>query len=222
MEAIKKRTFYNAFNKLKKYINLDNKILEIGSYCGIFLNILKQNGYKNIQGIELSSWACNYAREKYQLEKIFNESFEGTKSFKPSSFNTIVALDVFEHTPKPNLFLSQANRLLKKNGILYLTTIDIDSLFARLMGKNWPWIMYMHFLYFGNNSIQTIFKQNGFELIEVSNHVHYASLKYAYSKFVLSLHSSIQTYLNKINFLIPNLTIPFPLGDVKTYVLKKL
>ena len=215
----KSKTFEKAISKLKKYIKKGNEILEVGSYYGTFLNALSRQGYNLLNGIEPSVNAFNHCKKNYNFSFI-NTTFESFSTSK--KFSTIFAWDVFEHIEDPNYFLSKNYSLLTPKGFLILSTIDIDSLFAKIMGKNWPWIMDMHLLYFGKNSIENMFVKNGFELIEVFSHTHYSSIKYAYQKFASSMHPLIHRTLLFFDFLIPDILFPFSFGDVKTYVLKKI
>lgn len=215
----KVKTFERAYNETKEYINYSDKILEIGSYYGIFLNTLYKKGFKDIEGIEPSRTASEYSNKHYKF-RVLNKSFENIDFH--NEYNAIFSWDVFEHVLDPNLFLQKSNKALKKNGILTLSTIDIDSRFAKVLGRRWPWIMNMHLLYFGDNSIENMFSLNNFEVISIKHHSHYASLNYAFKKFVTSMPKIIHKTLLPLSFLVPKIKIPFSFGDVKIYVLRKI
>ena len=64
--------------------------------------------------------------------------------------------DVLEHLDDPMRILKMCNDKLKKNGVLILTTMDMDCLTAKILGKHYPQIMLMHKFYFTNNSLTRI------------------------------------------------------------------
>ena len=70
-------------------------------------------------------------------------------------------LDVIEHVPDPKRFLEEAYSLLRSGGVLAVSTIDIDSRFARMMRRHWPWIMEMHLYYFGKGVLEHMFRSAG-------------------------------------------------------------
>ena len=44
--------------------------------------------------------------------------------------------DTIEHLKRPDLFIKKINKVLKKDGVLALTTGDISSVVAKVRGKN--------------------------------------------------------------------------------------
>ena len=218
---VKKRTFSHAYQKIKKYLPKNGNLLEIGSYCGLFLGEALNDGL-HCTGIEPSTWAANYAQVHLKNCKIYNLPMEeAIKDFK-DQFDVVVSWDVIEHVQDPLKMMKEVFTLLKKDGYFIFSTIIIDSQIAKLMGKKWHWIMDMHLYYFSAESLQYLFKESGFKLIEEQGYRHYASMKYAYSKLCFCFPESIAKMMMKLNCLVPNIVLPFNLGDVKYFVLKKI
>jgi 2-polyprenyl-3-methyl-5-hydroxy-6-metoxy-1,4-benzoquinol methylase len=69
-------------------LNKDSRILDYGCAVGFLIEGLKNLGYKNSCGFEISEWASNEARKK-GLE-VYNEFFN-------FSWDVMFALDVLEH-----------------------------------------------------------------------------------------------------------------------------
>ena len=61
----------------------------------------------------------------------------------------------------PGAELDEVNRLLKKGGYFFLSTINIGSAAARLTGPRWPWLMDMHIFYFDKRTITGILEDHG-------------------------------------------------------------
>jgi len=114
-------------HNLNKFISLENlKILDFG--CG-------EGGmsvYFARKGFEV--WAVDIDREKLARVKLRAEENEVKLNILPLSpegraenlpenyFEVILCLDVIEHCQDPRLSLREMKRLLKKEGLLYLTT----------------------------------------------------------------------------------------------------
>ena len=60
----------------------------------------------------------------------------------------IIMADVIEHFSDPFRVLAQINKLLNQNGKLILTTFNIESLYAKITGKNYHWIIPFHMVFF--------------------------------------------------------------------------
>ena len=99
-------------------INMNDKILEIGCSGGPLLKSLKQNGFTNTYGIDISDNAINECRNK----GIVNVSvMDAAKTqFKDKEFDLIIASDVLEHLKDDNAALTEWHRLLKPNGKLII------------------------------------------------------------------------------------------------------
>lgn len=216
----KQQTFAYAYKRLQRFFPNSGRLLEIGSYCGIFLMEAKKHGWI-VKGIEPSRWASEYSQTNFDLD-VIHGSFEQTTASLGGEFDTIASWDVLEHVRNPKDFLKTAHGLLKPGGVLALSTLDIDTWFPRWMGRRWPWIMEMHLYYFGAGSLERMFKEAGFEMLCVEPYRHYASLRYIYRKLCSALPERIGGFLIKANVLVPNLVIPVTLGDIRLYVGKKI
>lgn len=216
---VKKATFKNAYKQLNYYLPKEGRLLEIGSYCGVFLSQIDKNNWQTM-GIEPSRWAAEYSKKNYELN-IINSSFEQSLDKAQKENDVIVSWDVLEHVVYPNRFLNYANDLLNKNGILAFSTLDIDSWFPKFLGQNWPWMMDMHLYYFDKNSLEFMLEEAGFELLDIKPYRHYASIKYAYRKVCYALPKVISKPLLILDFLAPNIMIPVTLGDIKMFIARK-
>ena len=215
----KRRTFERAYKHISTVLPPPGRMLEIGSYCGLFAEQARRAGWA-VQGVEPSSWAAEYSRKSVGLD-VFIGTLEQARERLRRDFDAVVSWDVIEHVPDPKRFLADAHSLLRPHGILAFSTIEIDSVFARLLGRRWPWIMEMHLYYFGNNVLDHMLRSTGFELLKVEPYRHYASLQYICRK----LYSSFVDRSGKpppgMRF-VPRLVFPISMGDVRLYVARKV
>jgi 2-polyprenyl-3-methyl-5-hydroxy-6-metoxy-1,4-benzoquinol methylase len=136
---------------------LNGKILDVGYYaCTLHGEILRTAGKENVFGVdtELKKETPNY--KKASAEKI---------PFQTQSFDTIIAGELIEHLKKPELFIKEANRLLKKDGKLIITTPNKESLLNKIFHNNETKI---HLSLFSYSELENLLKKNNFEVIDFS------------------------------------------------------
>jgi hypothetical protein len=56
--------------------------------------------------------------------------------------------------------------------------MDIDSPFARLMGRRWPWLMEMHLYYFTHRTLKAMLDSAGFDLVRAEPQGRFLRLGY--------------------------------------------
>jgi len=215
----KKKTFELFFRKIKKFLNKDHKILEIGAYYGILGNLINPH-VKEYHGLELSTHAANYAKKNFNLNMITEKPEEYLE--KNNKYDLIIMTDVIEHLDNPFKVLSLIEKNLNEGGQLILSTFNFDSMFSKIMGKKYPWIIPMHKYYFTNTTIKNCLNKSNLELFDIQNDVRLISVEYLFQKFnvIFSPFKFISRVLLKFKF-IKNLTIKINLYDLKIYFCKK-
>jgi hypothetical protein len=90
--------------------------------------------------------------------------------------------DVAEHLLDPQADIRQVARLLKPGGVFCVHTINIDSLFARAMGKRWPWLVEMHNYFFSPQTLGAIVEKAGLRVEKWQVQGRYLHLGYLLSR----------------------------------------
>jgi len=224
---IKYKTFNGVFKKIKPYIEKSQQkhskinVLEIGSYYGVLLNIIEKNKLNAI-GIEPSKHAYEYSKN-HNKQRNINVSFDKfVEDFNAINFNLVMAFDVIEHVENVDKFIQQVGKLMKEDNFFIFSTIFIDSWFARMLGNNWPWIIPMHLSYFSQKNIHYFLNKHNFEIISISNHIHYAKINYAIKGLLNKFPSYINFFSKLISFILPDkFSMPFSLPDTKIIVARK-
>ena len=101
---------------------LKGKLLEIGCGAGADLDYFSQvKTLDSIDAIDLGS-SINELSLKYKNREDINVSNGNALSleFKKDSFDVVYSFGVFHHTENPIKCISEANRVLKKGGALFL------------------------------------------------------------------------------------------------------
>jgi len=167
-------TFERHLRPLERLQAPPGRLVDVGAYTGVFVEIAAQHGWE-AYGLEPSRWAVEQARGR-GVQMI--EGTLATSGLAAASFDVVTMWDVIEHVADPQAEIREAHRLLKPGGMLVLHTMDIDSRFARLMGRRWPWLMEMHIYYFSRRTLGAMVEQAGFRVIRSEPQGRYLRLGY--------------------------------------------
>ena len=208
-------TFRKHLQALEKVIGpaQGRCLLDVGAYIGVFVEVAQVAGWQAM-GVEPSTWAAAAARQR-NLNII-----EGTldaPELQGQQFDLITMWDVIEHVADPASEIAKSYQLLKPGGTLVLHTMDIDSLFARLMGSRWPWLMDMHIHFFSQKTMADMLCQKGFQVIWSGAQGRYLRLGY----FATRIEALSRPLGRLARFLIATLrlqevAIPLNFGDLFT------
>lgn len=170
------QSYISAIQPILAKLKKRESVLEIGSGTGIFLELLRSEGFVELVGVEPSSAAIAAApapRHEWLRMGIFEES-----SFNPASFDLICCFMTMEHVRNPMDTALSALRLLRPGGIFVTITHDYGSLVNRLLGKRSPIIDIEHMQLFSKVSICELFKRSGFIEISTAPFINRYSLDY--------------------------------------------
>jgi len=222
LEHIKARetTFRYNLEQVRKYIRPSDRILEIGSYCGAFLKVAREEGL-NIVGVEPSAWAVEASSTMADATV-----YCGTIDDLPTdqrAFDVVAAWDVLEHFADPVSELRKINELLPERGTLLFSTLMIDNWFPKIMGKHWPWLMDMHLFYFTETTIRNVLRDTGFEIVDEGKYCHVVTLEYLLGKLG-TLGVPLAATLSELagHVAVGRAEIPFRFGDIKLFVCRKV
>lgn len=111
----------------------DGRILDVGCGGGSYLYRLKQWGWQTY-GIEPSAAGAAQAR-KLGLDVQHGMLREG--KYPDQYFDVVRLSNVLEHLPDPKDTFEEIRRVLKPNGLVYVTVPNTRSLVFWLFQKNW-------------------------------------------------------------------------------------
>ncbi len=217
------KTFESHLNRLEAYLStpkqVDKRHLDTGCHVGVMVELAQKRGWES-WGIEPSSWAVEQAQSR-GLKVLLGTL--GTTDLPDNYFGLVTMFDVLEHFTDPIAELKHAHRILKSEGIIAIHTMNIDSPFARLMGKNWPWLMEMHLYFFSPHTLMKMLDESGFEVIHYETHGRFLSVGYLitrikpYSRSIYNIFDFITSHLS-----LKKMLIPINLGDLFTIYARKI
>jgi len=154
-------TLKRLVKRLKK-VQPQGKVLDMGCGRGDFLRIAKDNGYE-VQGSDLST-----ADGPHKDIPIF-KGFLHEANFPSKSFDVIVTRNTLEHIYNPNEDLREINRLLKKDGLLYVKVphrkYEEGWRCRAFFGFKSLYTPPVHLNHFDTFTLKRILERNGFEFI---------------------------------------------------------
>jgi len=163
--ARRQKIFCAELKKMERYRE-SNRILDIGCSFGGFLYAAKNREWK-VKGIEAVYDIGKHGKDLYNLD-IFLGTLEEAK-LEPASFDVIRLNNIIEHIPLPSQFLADVNKLLRKGGLLSISTPNYDSYSVSICGKEWIYFDGQHHIVlFTPATLKKILDKNGFTTVLLS------------------------------------------------------
>ncbi|MBI3252802.1 MAG: methyltransferase domain-containing protein [Candidatus Omnitrophica bacterium] len=151
------------------------KILDIGCGPGFLLDEAKNQGWETA-GVDLSAWAKAHSRDHFGID-VFQGSLEEAR-FPDRTFDAVVMMDVIEHLEDPKRVLKEIRRILKNDGVLYVSTPDIQSFLSRALRARWWGINKYHLFYFSKKTLERLFTAVGFKKLRYASYPRIFTLRY--------------------------------------------
>lgn len=116
-------------NRVLQFVPKGKSVLEVACAPSAMLSALIEYGYTDVWGIEPSASYIPFICEHAPQSKVIHGFFpQVTETIQDGYFDTIVALDVFEHTDLYQDFLFEVKRLLKDGGTaVIMSPIILDD-----------------------------------------------------------------------------------------------
>lgn len=206
---------------LQRYV-AKGRVLDVGCSAGIFLDSLGDSFER--YGIEPGSAGATVAKKSIGETFIHNGTLE-TVNFPAGFFDAVTMWDVLEHLVNPRQALEKVSFLLKDNGYLLLTTPNIDSVFARVLGRCWPHLIRSHIYYFTPRTLEAMLNKCGFETVYRSTYSRKFTLRYLFERVGLipSGRSESKDSTSSGRSLSPwNIIIPINFHDTFVVVARKV
>ena len=184
---------FNIKNKKKPFLNLE--ILDIGCGGGLLTEPIHRLGGK-LTGIDASERNINIAKAHAKKNNLrinyICSSPENLKSKK--KYDVILNMEVVEHVHDLNFFIKSTSSLLKKNGIVFIATINktLKSYLFAIIGAeyvlNWlPVGTHDWFNFVEPKKLKTICEKNNLKLSDI----HGLKYNILFDKWDLSKNTDI-------------------------------
>ena len=179
-EAGQRYSFASVLERVERYAPERGAILDVGCWVGFLLAEARERGWREAIGIEPSTFASSYARERLGLDVRTEDLFEAR--LPKGHFDVVVMGDVLEHLTRANAALDRVTELLRPGGLLALELPDAGSRVAKLLGPRWWSVIPTHVHYFTRASAETILRRHGYEPVYVATDPKSFTVRYYLDK----------------------------------------
>lgn len=134
-----------SLDDVSSLINEDSKIVEIGSGIGTNCILTKALVSSEVYGIEPAPGSYKALIPCIESFKKCNSNYDYTSiqcggeelPFQDNSIDFIYSFEVLEHVRDPQKMLREIYRVLKKDGIAYISTCNYDSFYEGHYARFW-------------------------------------------------------------------------------------
>jgi len=152
------------FVKKEKWIKnhtSGSRLLDLGAGTGYFVKYMQSKGY-SITGVEPEPGARKTAKEKLDIEL---QSMEAMSQFEEGSFDAITMWHVLEHIHEIDVYFDTINKVLKKDGVLFIAVPNYTSAAKKAYEEYWNgWDVPKHLWHFSPSSMNTLAKNKGYDM----------------------------------------------------------
>ena len=167
------------------------KLLDVGCAAGFFLYAAREAGF-DYHGVDVAAPMVRFAREELGLDNVVEGTLESA-AYPAQSFDVITLWDVVEHLHDPLGLLAECRRVLKPDGILLVETQNVQSRFARIMGRRWHhYKMLEHLYHFDPSTCTRLLHKARFEVVRWTPRL---AGKYVSADFVVERSARLVRFL---------------------------
>lgn len=161
---------------VEQHAQIDQQqILDVGCGGGIFSEALAING-ANVTGLDAEENAIITAQQHAQLNHVSVKYVcSSIEKFISEPFDFITCMEMLEHVDSPKMVLNHCHRLLKNEGLLFLSTINrsLKSYLHAVVGAEYilkllPRQTHDYNKFIKPAELVRIARESGFELLDLS------------------------------------------------------
>lgn len=145
------------------------KFLDVGCATGFFMHGIKQHAQWEVYGTDFGASAVQFARTELGLNVRLGDLTEA--HFPSSYFDYVHVNNVLEHVPNPLALLQECHRIVKPDGMFYVSVpngfVDSRDLIAFYHEEQRPArSKHGHIFFFQKQTLLYLFDKIGFEIIK--------------------------------------------------------
>jgi 2-polyprenyl-3-methyl-5-hydroxy-6-metoxy-1,4-benzoquinol methylase len=186
---------YTALLKKIEAHRKNNEILDVGCGEGHFISVAKSMQW-HITGIETTPYAVEICK-KFGLN-VMHSGLLGI-NLQRDYYDIVTMFEVLEHLESPKKYLNKINSILRRNGILIITTPNFNCLARLLLKERCNIIHKQHLCYFTPNTVKSLLKECNFKVIDLTvKNINLPVLWKFFKKDSIDWYGSNQVIRNRI------------------------
>ena len=121
-----------VFELIQKYLPEPGRVADLAAGQGAFSVRLKELGHI-VTAIDASHENWKAPEIELQIQNLDSEFAEKILNDDNNKFDAVVAIEIIEHLENPFRFARECAKLLKKGGLLFLTTPNVEAVQSRFI-----------------------------------------------------------------------------------------
>jgi 2-polyprenyl-3-methyl-5-hydroxy-6-metoxy-1,4-benzoquinol methylase len=156
------KRYHALLDEMEKY-KMTSNLIDVGCGDGFFLEEAQKRGW-NVYGTEFTDAAIEVCEKKGIR---MNKAPISTDQFPPGYFDVITSFEVIEHINNPVEEITAFHKLLRKGGLVYITTPNFNSISRDILSHHWNIIGYPeHLSYYTRRTLRDLLANNGFNMVK--------------------------------------------------------
>lgn len=163
-----KELFLHYISIFKKFVNKESRIMDIGCAGGIFLNLLKENGYDNLVGVDPSCYCVKDIKEN-GIEAYGGSIYSNKLNFLENKFDLIILSGVMEHLFDLKNAVHNLGNYLKYEGMIFISVPDVER-YCHYDNATSYYFNFEHINHFSPVSLGNLMLKFNYKSIDVSSY----------------------------------------------------
>lgn len=201
---------------IKRNISIDKEmcVLDFGCGTGTFLFRIKPF-VKEARGIDLSEWSAEFAKDNFEIE-IDTRNLNEISNYD-NYFDIITMWQTLEHITNPIETIESLKKFLKPGGHLIIGVPNVNSFFAKVLGKKWShYNADEHVLLFNTKTLSKFMGKMDFNIIKTYK------LAYSFNNEIENILNFSILFCNRlIKRMVYKLNLPLNFGPFQMNKWKK-
>lgn len=153
------KRYNEILDKIEPY-RKTGRLMDVGTGIGFFAEEAIKRGWE-VHGVELTDEAIEICEAKGI--KMIKGKID-PDNYAPESFDIITSFEVIEHINNPIEELENYQKILRKGGVVYVTTPNFNSLLRYRLKEKYNVITYPeHLSYYTPKTLKAVFRRCGFK-----------------------------------------------------------
>jgi len=154
--------FTEIFERISSFLSEESSIVDVGTAQGGMLNVLKEKGFSNLHGMDLSDANLSALKERGIVP--WRNSICNVQSVN-KKFDFVILSHILEHVYDLKIAVCNIKRILNDNGYAYIEVPNASKYFEYYPEAPFHFFNIEHINHFDLNSLTTLFKSHGFEVV---------------------------------------------------------
>ena len=206
---------------IDRFVPSRGRLLDVGSAAGFFVDEAIHAGW-DAEGIDIAAHVVDWGRRELGVPLRVGEisAFD-----ERGAYDAVTMWDYIEHSLDPAGDLARSNELLAADGIVALSTGDLDSFAARLTRSRWHLLTPRHHnFFFSARTLTRLLERSGFEIAWLGHPGSRYSLAHLAYKFDRGARTALTAAAARrlASSGLGRYSLPLNLFDIVTVVAQKV